>query len=116
MTQMKLPMLTYYEGPRLVSPAVLEGLVTYRDAVRMCWNLRTRAALTRRQLAEEAGLYGSHVSDYLSTEACKRELPAKHITEFEIACGNLVITQWLARRAQVTILEQFMEQRAVGGR
>ncbi|MGH8647617.1 MAG: hypothetical protein ACREX4_25390, partial [Gammaproteobacteria bacterium] len=66
--QLNLPMLTYYEGPRLISQEVLAGILTYRDAVRVCWDLRSRRNLTRRALAEEAALYASHVSDYLSDD------------------------------------------------
>lgn len=111
--QLQLPMLTYYAGPRLVPVDVVAGLVTYRDAVRMCWQLRQRTSLTKRVLAEEAGLYASHVSDYLSDEDSKRELPAKHIAAMEVACGNRVITQWVARRANLTIMEQFIQPQQV---
>jgi hypothetical protein len=33
------------------------------------------------------------------------------INDFEIACGNRFISQWLARQAKLTILEQFIEPR-----
>lgn len=111
--QLQLPMLTYYTGPRLVSPEILAAVLSYRDAVRVCWQLRSRRNLTRRALAEEAGLYASHVSDYLSELETKRELPAKHIAAMEVACGNRVITQWLAQQAKLTILEQFIEPQRV---
>lgn len=109
--QLTLPMLTVYEGPRLVDVAIIDALPTYRAAVRKAWELRTRTGMTIRLLAYEAELYASHVSDYISPRDGKRELPAKHVNAFEIACGNRVISQWLARRAQLTILEQFIEQR-----
>jgi hypothetical protein len=109
--QLHLPMLTVYEGPRLVSQEILAGVLSYRDAVRTCWDLRTRRNLTKRVLAEETGLYPSHVSDYLSELEWKRELPAKHINLFEVSCGNRVITQWHNRQANLTILEQFIESR-----
>jgi hypothetical protein len=38
----------------------------------------------------------------------KRELPAKHVNDFEIACGNRMISQWLNRQANLTIMEQFI--------
>ena len=107
--QLQLPMLTYYVGPRLVPQDVVAGVATYRDAVRLCWQLRLRTSLTRRALAEEAGLYASHVSDYLSELEIKRDLPAKHIAAMEVACGNRVITQWLAAQANLTILEQYIQ-------
>lgn len=113
--QLNLPMLTAYDGPRLVDQAIIEAIASYREAVRTCWELRTRRNLTRRQLALEAGLYASHVSDYLSADDSKRELPARVIAEFEVACGNRAITQFQARRSQVTLLEQFLPQRRLVG-
>lgn len=109
MQQLTLPMLTVYEGPRLMAVELVDACVTYREAVRACWEFRTRRTLTRRVLAQEAELYPSHVSDYLSEVPKKRELPAKHVNAFEIACGNRFISQWLARRANLTILEQFIQ-------
>ena len=109
--QLHLPMLTYYQGPRFVSAEVMAGVLSYRDAVRACWQLRTRRSLTLRQLAEEATLYASHVSDYVSADDAKRELPAKHVDAFEIACGNRVITQWDMARKHLTVLESLIEQR-----
>lgn len=110
--QLTLPMLTYYAGPRLIDQELVLACRTYREAVRACWDMRTRRGLTKRALAEGAGLYPSHVSDYISDDESKRELPAKHINAFEIECGNRFITQWHARQAGVTILEQFIERRA----
>ena len=111
MEQLRLPMLTVYDGPRLIDAEIVDACATYREVVCVCWDLRTRRALTKRALAEEVdGLYPSHLSDYLSKLAGKRELPAKHINGFERACGNRAITQWLTRRAQLTILEQFIQQ------
>jgi transcriptional regulator with XRE-family HTH domain len=111
-SQLKLPMLTYYEGPKLVDPEIVRACRSYREAVRAAWHFRTRRNLTRRALAEGAGLYASHVSDYLSDDESKRELPARHIEDFEQECGNRFVSQWLAQRANLTILEQFMERRA----
>lgn len=109
--QLNLPMLTYYAGPRLIDMELVLACRTYREAVRACWDMRTRRGLTQRALAEGAGLYASHVSDYLAADESKRELPAKHIDAFEVECGNRFITQWLARRANLTILEQFIDRR-----
>jgi hypothetical protein len=106
-------MLTYYVGPKLMPLDVVASATTFREAVRLCWDLRTRTGLLKSKLAEEAGLYASHVTDYLSKEDARRELPAKHIAAFEEACGNRLITQWLAMRASLTILETLMQPRQV---
>ncbi|MES2685697.1 MAG: XRE family transcriptional regulator [Pseudomonadota bacterium] len=110
--QLRLPMLTYYDGPRLVAQEVVDAVNTYRQAVLQCWELRSRRGMTKAVLAEEAGLYASHVSDYLNPHPTKRELPAKHIAKFEESCGNRIISQWLAKQANLTILEVFIERRA----
>lgn len=117
--QLPLPMVTHYSGPKLVSAEMLANIRTYREAVRTCYALATRTKLKLGVLAEEAGLYPSHVSDYLSEHPNKRELPAKHIAAFEISCGNRAISQWLARQSDLAIvrqgdlavLEQLLDQR-----
>jgi hypothetical protein len=106
--QLLLPMLTVYEGPKLVDLELVKACRTYRDAVRACWMLRTRRNLTQRVLAEETGGYASHICDYISEDETRRELPAKRVSAFEIACGNRLITQWLAYQANLTILEQYI--------
>ncbi len=111
MEQQSLPFLTVYTGPRLVDLEVVDACPSYRDAVRACWEFRTRPQMTRRLLASEVGLYPSHLTDYLSGDPAKREMPAKYINDFEIACGNRMVSQWLARRSNLTILEQYTQQR-----
>ena len=111
MAQLSLPMLTVYEGPRLVSHDAISGSQSYREAVRLCWSMSTRKTLPKTLLAQEAGCYASHVTDYLSDKPEKRDLPAKHIAAFEVSCGNRAISQWLAAQAHLTILEQFLNQR-----
>lgn len=110
--QLQLPMLTYYEGPTLIDPALIATIKDYREAVQSCWLLRKRRALTKRALAEEANLYTPHVTCYLSAKDGKRNLPADRIAKFEEACGNRCITQWLTKQAQLTILETFVARRA----
>lgn len=111
MQQLNLPMLTHYVGPRLIDMELVLACRTYREAVRACWDMRTRRHMTKAFLAQAAGLYASHVSDYISDDDSKRELPAKHINAFEIECGNRFISQWLTRQANLTILEQFIDRR-----
>jgi hypothetical protein len=109
--QLALPMLTYYEAPKMVDSALVDACPSYRDAVRKCWDMRSRTRMTRRQLAEESGCYASHITDYLSDDYAKRDLPARYIAAFEGACGNRFISQWIARRSELTVLEEFVAQR-----
>lgn len=94
MQQLPLPMLTVYEGPALVDEQLVRDCTSYDEAVVLCWNQRKRRNMTQRLLAEAAGLYPSHVSDYLSGKSTRRSLPAEHIDAVERACGNRAITQW----------------------
>jgi hypothetical protein len=114
MEQLELHLLTVYNGPRLVPAHLVEQCKTFREAVRLCWAQRTRVNLTRARLAEEAGLYASHVTDYLSPEEVRRELPAKKIDAVERVLGNRAITQWMllqTRRSDEEVAEQ-AERRA----
>lgn len=95
----------------VVPPEVVMHVRSYRHACRLAWKLRFIRNLTRRTLAEIAGLYASHVSDYFSQADNKRELPARHIAAVEAVLGNTVISQYLAQQAKLTILEEMQAQR-----
>lgn len=96
----------------VVPPQVVMTLLSYRHACRLAWKLRRTRNLTRRTLAELAGLYVSHVSDYFSVHENRRELPARHIAAVEAVLGNAVISQWVAQQSQLTVLEELQAQRA----
>jgi hypothetical protein len=112
--QLRLPLITYYVGPQLVDLQKVRDCRSYREAVRTCWNLRTRRNMTQARAAEECGAYPSHFSDYIADGATgnKRDLPAKIVNDFEIAMGNRFVSQWLAMQAGLTILEQYLQRRA----
>lgn len=93
----------------VVPPQVVASIKSYRHACRLAWKLK-RTRITQRTLAELAGLYPSHVSDYFSVHAHRRELPAKHIAQVESAIGNTVISQWLAQQSHLTLLEELQAQ------
>ena len=112
MSQLSLPMLTVYEGPALVAGDAVAACETYRDAVRLCWSLRRRSRMSTTAYAAEVGCYASHLAGYVHEYEGRRELPAKHIAAFETACGNRAVTQWLAARANLTILETFIARKA----
>jgi len=101
------------QAQRLVVPAaVVQGITSYRHACRLAWKLRAVRNLTRRSLADQTDLYATHVSDYFSVHANRRELPARHIAEVERVLGNTVISQWLASQCQLTVLEEVQADRA----
>ena len=101
------------QAQRLVVPAqVVMGVRSYRHACRLAWKLRAVRNLTRRTLAEQTSLYTSHVSDYFSLHAQRRELPARHIADVERVLGNTVISQWVAQQSKLTVLEEMQADRA----
>jgi hypothetical protein len=105
---LELPLLGgVVQAQRLVvPPEVVMNLPSYRHAVRLAWKLRAIRNLTQRSLAEQAGLYTSHVSDYFSVHAGRRELPARHIAVVEAVLGNTVISQYIAQQSKLTVLEE----------
>jgi len=94
----------------VVPPEVVMGIKSYRHACRLAWKLRA-VRITQRTLAEHAGLYASHVSDYFSVRADRRELPARHVAGVERVIGNTVISQYLAQQSKLTVLEEMTAAR-----
>lgn len=113
---MPLPLLGgVVQAQRLVvPPEVVMGIASYRHACRLAWKLR-RTRITQRTLAELAGLYPSHVSDYFSLHTHRRELPAKHVAAVESVIGNTVVSQWLAQLSKLTVLEEMQAERRQSG-
>jgi hypothetical protein len=94
----------------VVPPEVVMGIKSWRHACRLAWKLRA-TRITQRTFCEITGCYPSHVSDYFSVHANRRELPAKLAGAACLALGNTVLIQYLAQEAQVTILEEMQAAR-----
>ena len=110
--QLPLPLLCRLDAPSVVPAEVVAQCKPYREAVRLCWELRRVRNMTRARLAEEAGLYAPHVSCYLNDNERSRDLPGGAVRGFEWACGNTAISQWHAMNAQLTCLEEMQVRRA----
>ena len=110
--QLPLRLLCRLDAPSVVPHSSIAGCKTYREAVKLCWDLRRVRNMTRRGLAEEAGLYPPHVSCYLNDNDRSRDLPGSAVRGFEWACGNTAISQWHAMNAQLTCLEEMQAVRA----
>jgi hypothetical protein len=110
MEQLHLPLLARLDGPAVVPAEYVQRVKSYREAVQLCFALR-RIKATKRDVAQDAGLYPPHVTDYLSAKPGRRELPARYISAFERACGNTAISQWLAWCARLTVLEEMQATR-----
>ena len=90
---------------------VIVRIATWRQACRLAWKLRRVRNLTRRALAQQAGFYPPHVTDYFSQHESRRELPARCVAPVERVLGNTVMSQWLAHQAQLTVLEELQALR-----
>ena len=112
--QREFPLLARMEGPAVVPPELMRTVKTYRQAVRLCWALRRTRNLTFRQLAAECGLVYQHVGDYFNVDdkPGRRELPAEGVKPVELVLGNTAISQWHARNALFTVLEELQAGRA----
>ncbi len=114
MDQMPLrPLLGRLEGAAIVPPYLMKTCRSYRDAVRLCWELRRVRRMTQRQLAADAGLIPQHVTDYLNKDdkPSRRDLPARLIKDFEDVCGNTAVSQWVAANSVLTVLEELQASR-----
>lgn len=115
MDQLQLPLLGRINGPSVAPSQYVSMCKTYREAVRMAWALRRVHHMTQRQLAGEAGLRAQLISDYLNPDdkPQRRDLPADRIACFESIVGNTLVTQWIASRVALTVLEEMQATRAV---
>jgi hypothetical protein len=103
-----------------VSGALVAECKSFRDACYLAWNSRTRKNLTFSHLVVEIdGLYASHASEYFAAKPISskgkqlRDLPAKHIAAIEAQLGNRAISQYLARVACLTFMEEVIAARTV---
>ena len=111
MEQLPLRLLCRLDAPSVVPPDVVARCDSYREAVRLCWDLRRVRNMTKRQLAEVAGLYAPHVTCYLESGARQRDLPGHAVRGFEWACGNTAVSQWHSLQAKLTVVEEMQAMR-----
>ncbi|MGU7784911.1 helix-turn-helix domain-containing protein [Burkholderia sp. PU8-34] len=91
---------------------------SFRDAVFLAWEKRVERGMTQRTLAERLEVPASHLSNMLNRDPVDRhgkarqDLPARLIADFERVVGNRAISQYLARMAMLTLMEEVIQQRA----
>lgn len=113
MEQMRLTgLLCRLDAPSVVDPKRVVACKTYREAVRLCWDMRRVKTLTKAALAERAGLYASHITCYLEDVKTKRDLPGWAVRAFEWECGNTAISQWHNVGARLAVVEEMSFLRA----
>ncbi|MFM9934167.1 XRE family transcriptional regulator [Achromobacter xylosoxidans] len=95
-----------------IDKAEIARCVTYRQAVRLAWDMRQPRGMTMRTLAELCGMYPQHVSSYLHEDpllpsgAPRLNLPAEKINAFEAAVGNYAVSQYLNHLGRLTIMQE----------
>lgn len=114
--QREFPLLARMEGPHIVPPELMRLAKTYREAVRLCLDiaLRRRPGITKRQIAAECNFKAQHVTDFFHPDdkPRRRNLPAEGVRLVETYLGNTAISQWHARNAKFTVLEELQAGRA----
>ncbi|WP_323120010.1 helix-turn-helix domain-containing protein [Burkholderia alba] len=91
---------------------------SFRDAVCLAWEQRAVRGMTQRTLAELMDVPASHLSNMLNRDPIDRhgkarqDLPARHIADFERIVGNRAVSQFLARMAMLTLMEEVIHTRA----
>jgi hypothetical protein len=115
MEQMHIPgLLGRLDAPSVVHPQLIAQCKTYREAVMLCWELRRVKKMAKRTVAEETGLYASHITCYTKVDAkTKRDLPGWAVKAFEGICGNTAISQWHAANAKLTTLEEMQAMKVL---
>lgn len=115
MDQLEFPLLARIDAPATVPTQWLRQATTYREAVRLAWKLGRIKSLPRANLAAHLGRPSQHASDYLNPDdkPTRRSLPAESIADFEDLVGNSLVSQWLAARSKLTVLEEMQATRLV---
>jgi hypothetical protein len=108
MDQLEFRLLARVNAPSVVPEQWVKFAKTYRQAVRVAWELRRMKAAKPADMARDMGFYAQHISDWLAEDdkPARRSLPAMGIPDFEAWVGNTLVSQWLAFRAKLTVLEQ----------
>lgn len=112
--QLSFALIARMNGPSIAHPSDVKKCKTFREACRMAWAHRRVRNMTLRQLAIEAGLRPQLITDYLHSDdnPQRRSLPADRVADFEAIVGNSLVSQWLAARAALTVVEEMQALRA----
>ncbi len=112
--------LTITQVARFLPAEQIAQCTTYREACWVAWQSRSNPHMQKRTLGELCGLYAPHVTDFFNAEATdskgsrRRELPAEKIADVERVLGNRAISQYLARRGMLTLMEEVIAARTHG--
>lgn len=116
MDQLEFPLFQRVDAPSVAPEQWVRYCKTYRAAVQAAWGLRKMKGAKAADMARDMQFHAQHVGDWLNLDnrPSRRNLPAHHIPDFEAYVGNSLVTQWIARHAKLTVLEEMTATRAVG--
>jgi len=102
--------------PKFAPQQVVAAFGSYREAVIWCWENRINVGAGERVdqaiCANAIGLSTPQMSRCVKRDShAPMSLPADYLGDFEAFCGWRAASQFLAGRAQLTFLEQVMEER-----
>lgn len=115
--QREMPFFMKTEQSRFVDSETVEGWSSYREAVVWCWENRSKGKgmndrNDQAMFARHSGAYTSHMSRFVSpVSKAPMDMHPDLIPSFEGYTGWRGITQYLAKRSGVTLMEEVIEQR-----
>ena len=115
MDQQEFKLMGRIDAPSVAPEQWVRSAKTYRDIVRLAWTLRRTKGAKAVDMARHCNFYAQHISDWLADDdkPSRRSMPADCISDFEDFVGNTLVSQWMARRAKLTVLEEITATRAV---
>jgi hypothetical protein len=116
--QREMPFLAGLGKPRFVAPEIVAAWGSYREAVVWCWESRINTGAGEKtdqaMCANQLGMHTPHMSRCVNPDAAApMNLSPECLPGFEAFCGWHGVSQYLARRKQMTFMEQILDERRV---
>jgi len=115
-TQREIPIVGAVSEASFASKAVISGFKSYREAVQWCWQNRPCHGMTEQEdqslCARVLGLHAPHMSRCLNPNTkAPMKLDPDMLPAFESYTGWRAASQYLAACANLTFIEELMEER-----
>lgn len=111
--QREITCLAELPAPELLTEAEIALCGCFRDAMLLCIR-RARVRRTQNDLAATIGIHATQFSKILhGAKGQHWNLDPERIEALETACGNRAMTQWLAARANLRVIQDSPEARRI---
>jgi hypothetical protein len=105
-----------FPQPQFVAQDVINSFTCYRDAVIWCWKNRANTEagndVDQARCANFLGLHTPHMSRCVNPETkAPMNMNPDYLPKFEAFCGWYAVSQYLAGKAQFTLMEQVIADR-----